>query len=325
MGDLLSTLAQGAVNLVYTLGYLGLFIVVMLANLHVTIPSEMTLPLAGFLIGQGRFSFFPVLATSTAAAVVGAVAHYLLGYWLGEERLRQIIRRIERFKIVTESDLDKVSEMFDRHGGKAIVIAHLIPGIGSLISVPPGLKGMAIYGRFLIYTLIGSALWNAIFIVLGWMLGSWWSIVEPYVKYVKYAVAAVAVVGIVWFLGRRLLSWLTPPEKSQTEIITLVFVNRLMELHPDSDREELYREIMRRVWAAVEANNEAQEKETPEEASLGPIPGHGKKMYTDLVIETFIDKIKELHPALDRGTFHRTVKGYVHEAVRTTEAKRKRK
>lgn len=300
MFHLLSALTQEATDFVYTFGYLGLFVVVLLANVHLPVPSEITLPLAGFLVGQGRFSFLPVLAASTAGAVVGAVGNYLMGYWFGEERLRRLIKRVERFKIVSESDLDKVSEMFDRHGGKAIVIAHLIPGVGSWISVPPGLKGMTIYGRFLIYTLIGSALWNAIFIALGWMLGSWWSLVEPYMRFTKYPIAAAAAVGIVWFLWRRWLSSLTPSEKSEAEITTQIFVNRLKELYPDSNREELYREIIRRVWEAVEPNSEAQKKEALEEVvGLEAELGRDGKSYTDLVIETFIGKVKELHPILE--------------------------
>jgi membrane protein DedA with SNARE-associated domain len=172
MSDLLSDLSQWAIETVYSFGYLGLFVVVALANVHLPIPTEITLPLAGFLVGQGRFSLIPVLAASEAGAVVGAIAHYLPGYWFGEERLRRLVKRYGRFVFVRESDLDWASEMFERHGGKAIVLAHLIPGLGSLISVPAGIKRWPIYGRFMVYTLLGSALWNGIFIALGWVLGT---------------------------------------------------------------------------------------------------------------------------------------------------------
>src|SRR5919202_3898327 len=127
MRDLLVDLTQWAVEVVYSFGYVGVFIVVALANVHLPIPTELTLPLAGFLVGQGRFSLVPVLVASTAGTVLGALAHYLPGLWFGEERLRRFIKRVERYMLVSESDLDRASEMFERHGGKAIVIGHLIP------------------------------------------------------------------------------------------------------------------------------------------------------------------------------------------------------
>jgi membrane protein DedA with SNARE-associated domain len=203
MSDLLSDLAQWAIETVYSFGYLGLFVVVALANVHLPIPTEITLPLAGFLVGQGRFSLIPVLAASEAGAVVGAIAHYLPGYWFGEERLRRLVKRYGRFVFVRESDLDWASEMFERHGGKAIVLAHLIPGLGSLISVPAGIKRWPIYGRFMVYTLLGSALWNGIFIALGWVLGTQWPLVKQYARIVEYVVLAAIAAGILWFVWHR--------------------------------------------------------------------------------------------------------------------------
>ena len=203
MSELLSDLAQWAIETVYSFGYLGLFVVVALANVHLPIPTELTLPLAGFLVGQGRFSLIPVLAASEAGAVVGAIAHYLPGRWFGEERLRRLVKRYGRFVFVGESDLDWASEMFERHGGKAIVIGHLIPGLGSLISVPAGIKRWPIYGRFMVYTLLGSALWNGIFIALGWVLGTQWPLVEHYASVIKYVVLAAIAAGILRFVWHR--------------------------------------------------------------------------------------------------------------------------
>jgi membrane protein DedA with SNARE-associated domain len=91
MRDLLVNLTQWAVEVVYSFGYVGVFIVVALANVHLPIPTELTLPLAGFLVGQGRFSLVPVLVASTAGTVLGALAHYLPGLWFGEERLRRFM------------------------------------------------------------------------------------------------------------------------------------------------------------------------------------------------------------------------------------------
>ena len=167
------------------------------------IPTELTLPLFGFLVGQGRLSFGVVLVTATAARVVAALIFYSLGLRIGEARLRRLIDRIERTKLLFGSDLDRASAAFERHGGKAILIGHLIPGVGALISVPAGLKRMPIRWRFLGYTVLGATLWTGTLVGLGWALGRRWKIVELYASFIAFAVLVVLLVGIIWFLWRR--------------------------------------------------------------------------------------------------------------------------
>jgi membrane protein DedA with SNARE-associated domain len=203
MSELLAHLAQWAVEVVYAFGYGGVFVLIALANLHVPIPTELTLPLAGFLVGQGRFSFVLVLVVSTAAAVAASLVLYFLGLCIGEERLHQVIKPIERFKILYRSDLDKASEVFERHGGKAILIGHLVPSVGALISIPAGIKRMPVLGGFMSYTVLGCGLWNGVFIVLGWVMGAQWVRVEQYMPVIEYVLLAAIGVGIFWFVWHR--------------------------------------------------------------------------------------------------------------------------
>lgn len=189
--------------MVFSLGYVGVFLVVALANLHLPAPTEVTLPLSGFLVGQGRFSFVLVMISSTAAGLLIALLHYYPGMWIGEKRVRRFVRRLERFKLVSVSDLDKASAAFERHGGKAVVIGHLVPGIGALISLPAGIKRMPVLRQFVPYTIIGSALWNGIFVGLGWLLGRQWRLVEQYAPLVEYPVLAALVLVILIFVWRR--------------------------------------------------------------------------------------------------------------------------
>ena len=128
---------------------------------------------------------------------------YALGRRIGEARLRRSIERVERTKLLFGSDLDRASGAFERHGGKAILIGHLIPGVGVLISVPAGLKRMPIRWRFLGYTLFGGALWTGTLVGLGWALGRRWRMVELYASFVGLALLAVLVFGVLWFLWRR--------------------------------------------------------------------------------------------------------------------------
>jgi membrane protein DedA with SNARE-associated domain len=200
MGELLADLAKWVADVVHSFGYVGVFALIVLGDLRLPIPTELTLPLAGFLVGQGRLSFIPVLLTATAARVTTSLILYTLGFRIGGERLRRLTKR---FRFLTTSDVDKVSEVFERHGGKAVVIGHLIPGVGALISVPAGLKRMPIWWRFLGCTVLGATLWTGTLIGLGWALGSRWRMAELYASFTGYAVLVVAVAGALWFLWRR--------------------------------------------------------------------------------------------------------------------------
>jgi membrane protein DedA with SNARE-associated domain len=203
VGELLTDLARWVTDVVHSFGYVGVFVLIVLGDLRLPIPTELTLPLAGFLVGQGRLSFIPVLLTATAARVTTSLILYTLGLRIGGERLRRLIRRFERFGLLFTSDVDKASEVFERHGGKAVLIGHLVPGVGALISVPAGLKRMPIRWRFLGYTALGSTLWTGALVGLGWALGSRWRMAELYASFIGYAVLAAVVLGVIWLLWRR--------------------------------------------------------------------------------------------------------------------------
>ena len=203
MGSLLAELARWVVDVVHSFGYVGVFVVVLLGSLYLPVPTELTLPLFGFLVGQGRLTFVPVVLTATAARVGAAMVFYALGLRIGETRLRRLMGRVERAKLVYGSDLDRASGAFERHGGKAILLGHLIPGVGPLISIPAGLKRMPLRWRFLGYTLLGGTAWTGTLVGLGWTLGRRWRVVEVYASYLALAVLAFLVLGVLWFLWRR--------------------------------------------------------------------------------------------------------------------------
>src|SRR5919199_3466702 len=136
--DPLAEAGQLTVDVVYSSGYIGVAVLIAMGYMHLLVPTGVVLALAGFLVGQGHFSFLWVLVASTIGGVFGSLVLYLPGLWIGEESIRRFIGRLERFKLVYRSDLDKASEMFERHGGKAILIGHLVPGITALVSIPAG-------------------------------------------------------------------------------------------------------------------------------------------------------------------------------------------
>src|SRR5919112_5764182 len=129
MDDPLADVAQWITNAVYAFGYVGVFVLTFLGNLHLPVPTQLTLPLSGYLVWEGRFSFIAVMVASTAAAVAVSFVFYYLGACASEESLHRLVGRYGRFVLVREYDLDKASREFERHGGEADPFRPLLPGI----------------------------------------------------------------------------------------------------------------------------------------------------------------------------------------------------
>src|ERR671917_906729 len=160
MGGVLTDLVRWVIDVVHSLGYVGVFALILAGSVYLPVPTELTLPLAGFLVGQGRLSFVPVLLTATAARLTTSLILYALGLRIGGERLRRLVKRIERFRLLSVRDVDRASELFERHGGKVVLIGHLVPGVGALISLPAGVKRQPPPPRVVSPNILWSAMWD---------------------------------------------------------------------------------------------------------------------------------------------------------------------
>ncbi|CAN5255276.1 DedA family protein [soil metagenome] len=203
MGHTVGDVAHWIQEVLHSFGYVGLVVLVALSNLFLPVYTEVVLPFAGFLVGRGRFSFPLVLLAATTGSVASSLLLYYVGLRVGEHRLRRLVKRVERFKVVTVSDLDRAGKFFERHGGKAVLIGQIMPNVGALISVPAGMKKMPVFGRFIVFTVLGGALWNGFFIALGWFLGARWELVERYMPIVEWTVPILILVGLILLVWRR--------------------------------------------------------------------------------------------------------------------------
>jgi membrane protein DedA with SNARE-associated domain len=161
--DELTGITGWAADVMTNLGGPGVGAIVALENLFPPIPSEVVLPLAGFLAGQGNLSVVAVILWATAGSVVGAVVLYGLGAVLGRDRLRRIADRVP---LASVHDLDRAEQWFARRGGRAVFVGRMVPVVRSFVSVPAGVERMPL-PKFVAYTTAGSALWNALFVLLG--------------------------------------------------------------------------------------------------------------------------------------------------------------
>ncbi|MET1066032.1 MAG: DedA family protein [Arthrobacter sp.] len=196
--DEMGGLVGFAARAVDALGEWGVGLFTLAETVFPPIPSEVILPLAGFLTRQGTMSMALVLVTSTLGAYLGALLLYWLGARLGLERS---IRWLSRLPLLDREDFEKSAAWFARHGRSAVFFGRLLPGVRSLISLPAGAERMRL-GTFSAFTIAGSGIWNALLIGLGALLGAQYRLIEEYSRFLNLAVYAALTVFVGWLIFR---------------------------------------------------------------------------------------------------------------------------
>jgi len=203
IGNILGALANFAINLVSNLGYPGIVLAMALENIFPPIPSEVIMPLAGYLTTTGRFNFYLTVAAGVLGSLIGAVVLYYVGIWLGDQRLRKFLDHYGRLLMTTTKDLDAAEKWFNHHGEKSVFLCRMVPIVRSVISVPAGLVKMRIR-RFMFLTALGTFLWTTFEAIMGVALGKNWYLIGPVMKKFDFLVVGVFGALVVYYVFRKL-------------------------------------------------------------------------------------------------------------------------
>lgn len=185
-------------GIIERLGYLGLAGLTLLENIVPPIPSEVVVPLAGYVSAKGQLDFWLVVVAASLGAVAGASIWYFVARSIGNDRLRRWVDAHGRWVTLTCDDIDKAQRWFDKHGGWAVFVGRLVPGVRTFISVPAGFAEMAA-APFLLYTALGTIVWTTALAYAGLALESHFALVEKYVNPVSNVLLAAFLV----YLGYR--------------------------------------------------------------------------------------------------------------------------
>jgi membrane protein DedA with SNARE-associated domain len=186
---------------VKSLGYSGIFFLMLLESSSLPIPSEVILPLAGYLISEGLLNLWVTIAVATIAGVAGSLIDYYIGrkgvYILQEHKL---LGRI----ILTDKQLWIVSKWFSKYGSIVVLLGRLLPGFRTIVSFPAGAVKMNLL-KFSALTAVGCLIWNTILIYVGIYLGANWTEVAGVLHYIVIGALLVVVFSIIGFfvLKRR--------------------------------------------------------------------------------------------------------------------------
>src|SRR5262245_14780455 len=129
------------------------------------LPGDSLLVTAGVFAAAGHLDIWMLLATLTAAAVVGDQVGYYIGYRTGP----RIFRR-EDSLLFKRAHLLRAKQFYERHGGKTIILARFMPIVRTFAPVVAGVGEME-YRRFVGFNVVGGFLWVWSMCLLGYSLG----------------------------------------------------------------------------------------------------------------------------------------------------------
>ena len=187
---------QFILHIIEQFGYFGVFFLILIENVFPPIPSEVILLISGFFSSYTSLSVFYMILASTLGSFLGAIILYYIGKIFNKEILKKIVNgRLGKILFLKENDIDKADEWFDNKGNKSVFFCRFVPIVRSLISIPAGMSEMPM-GKFIIYTICGSMIWNTVLICLGYRLGSNWGYVLTILD--KYQMVVIVILVIIF-------------------------------------------------------------------------------------------------------------------------------
>lgn len=196
ISGLVAFLTSLIITIISALGYVGIFALMAAESALIPIPSEITLTFAGYLASIGRFNLYTVILVGSLADLFGSCFTYWLGRWGERAFAENIIRKYGKYILVSVYDLDRSERWYRKYGQVITFFSRVLPVIRTYISLPAGIAKMNFW-RFSLFTFLGSFIWSAFLVYLGFMLGKNWNSLHPYYQRFEY----VIILGILLLGG----------------------------------------------------------------------------------------------------------------------------
>jgi membrane protein DedA with SNARE-associated domain len=190
-------------------GYLAIAALMALENIFPPVPSELIMPFAGAVAARGDLDFALVVVAGSIGSLLGTLPWYWAGARLGADRLKRWADRHGRWLTITGDEIERADRWFDRHGSWAVALGRLVPALRTVISAPAGIMAMP-FGRFLLWSALGTTVWTSLLAGIGMMLGDRYDEIAHWLDPVTTVVLAGAVIGWLWRVIR-----FQPSQKAQ--------------------------------------------------------------------------------------------------------------
>lgn len=198
VGGILSAVSHFIVNVISSLGYGGVVLLMGIESANIPLPSEVIMPFSGYLVFTGRFNLFWV----AIAGGLGCLWGSLLSYWIGAKGGRPLIEKYGKYVLISHHDLDRADRWFLKWGVATVFIGRLLPIIRTFISFPAGIARVNLW-KFSVYTFVGSVIWSYFLAFVGMKLGENWDSIKVYFHDFDVVIGVLIVVGIGWWIYRH--------------------------------------------------------------------------------------------------------------------------
>lgn len=189
-------------------GYIGICLLILIENLFPPIPSEVILTFGGFMTHDTNMTILGVIITATIGSLLGAIILYYIGKILNKERLIKIVTsKYGKLLRVKPKDIESAESWFNKKGNITVLFCRCVPVVRSLISVPAGMSQMPL-PKFILYTTIGSAVWNTLLVLIGAFAGEKKDIILTWIDKLSDVILILLIVAfilfvIIFYLKRR--------------------------------------------------------------------------------------------------------------------------
>jgi membrane protein DedA with SNARE-associated domain len=194
------SIAAFGTHVIQSIGYAGVFLLMVAESMVLPVPSEAVMPFVGFTVAEGTFSWAGAIAVATLGSICGS----LIGYAIGRFGGRPFVSRFGRYVLIDAEDLAWTDRFFQRRGSLTILVARFIPIVRHLISIPAGISRMKLL-PFCLFTIVGAGIWNAFLTWCGFTLRRNWDTVVRYSRTIDVVVLALLALLVVWYIGRHLM------------------------------------------------------------------------------------------------------------------------
>jgi membrane protein DedA with SNARE-associated domain len=184
-------------------GYGGIIFLMALESSVVPVPSELVIPPAGILAARGQMSLLLVIIAGVFGSLLGAIICYWISWLLGRAVILILAdHKFARILHITPAKVEQAEKFFLKYGNISIFIGRLLPVVRHLISIPAGFSKMN-FGKFVLYTFLGSAIWVTILALGGYYLGTQIEVIAEHFKTIIEILLVIVILGLIIFWVRK--------------------------------------------------------------------------------------------------------------------------
>ena len=194
------TIVAWVLVIISRFGYKGILLTMALESAAIPIPSEVVLPFSGFLASTGQLSFWFIVVIATIANLIGALVIYYIGTVGG----RPFLDNYGKYFLVDAKEAQRLYHWLGKYQKATIFFSRLLPGVRTFSALVIGISDEVQVRTFILYTLLGSFLWNLALTYIGFLAGDHWNFLHPYFQKADFVIGILLAIGIIYFVYKHL-------------------------------------------------------------------------------------------------------------------------